>query len=109
MNIIHPISRTVRIITHSSHARVDFASIAFNLWSASTSERRDRSELELVALDLSLEIELAEVGVVGHTSLVSAIEVEERSSAEVNLPWVVDNEVHYELLGTAATASHLLC
>ena len=62
---------------------------------------------ELVALEFALEVELAEVGVVCRLSLDSVVEVEESTATEVDLPWVINDEVDNELLCTAATASHL--
>jgi hypothetical protein len=64
--------------------------------------------VELVTLELSLEVDLSEVGVVGRLGLDLVVEVEESCASEVDLPRVVNEEVDDELFSTAATASHLL-
>jgi hypothetical protein len=65
-----------------------------------------KSELELTALEFSLEVELAEVLSVGAVNSPPSLEVEESCSAEVDLPWVINESVHDQFLNTAA-ACHL--
>ena len=65
------------------------------------------SILELSALELSLEVYLAEVRVVGLLGSIQSLEVEEGSASEVNLAWVINEHGHNEFLSTAS-AGHLV-
>jgi hypothetical protein len=70
-------------------------------------EERDCSELELLALEASLEVELAELLVIGALNCPLTIEIDESCTTEVELLWVIDQTTHNVLLDTAA-ACHLL-
>jgi hypothetical protein len=58
--------------------------------------------LELSAFESPLEVELAKVVVVSRSHLPVAVEVEERTATEVDLPWVIHEEVDDHFLCTAA-------
>ena len=64
------------------------------------------SMLELVALESSLEVELAEVEAVGLLHLVVSVEVEEGCTTEVHLLRAVNEEVQDLLLKATAAACH---
>ena len=67
-------------------------------------ERRhlSSSQLELIALLLSLEVKLSKVRVVGALGSPHSLEVKESRATEVNLAWVVNKHGNNEFLSTAA-------
>jgi len=63
--------------------------------------------LELTALELSLEVELAKIRVVGAIGCPPPLEVEESSTSKVNLAWVINEHSYNQFLRTAS-AGHLV-
>jgi hypothetical protein len=82
------------------------SSYANSLTYASVYVSMRSSVSKLIALNTSLEIKLAEVGVVLLLDGPTTIEVEESCTTEVYLSWMINESTHNVFLDTAA-ACHL--